>query len=128
MNPKNLQHTYIVNCKDYYTAGQYLKVRITRFDIPTNQFELDCKDFIENPYIDIRKYLTEGGEYTGKVIAFPKNKSGIIVQLDKTRITCLVRVPSRFNSNPHYFDNVLIKVREINEKKKLIYGHLMRII
>lgn len=124
----NLQHTYIVNCKDLYSPGEYLKVRIKEIDIENNVFELSCKDFIENPYKNIRKYITESGEYTGKVIAFPKGNSGVIVQLDTTNITCLVRVPARFNNYPHYLNNVLIRVSEIREDKKLIYGYLMRII
>lgn len=123
---ENLQHTYIVNCKDIYSPGQYLKVRIKKIDVEKNIFELVAKDFIENPYKNIRKYITEGGEYTGKVIAFPKKNSGIIVQLNTTNITCLVRVPARFNNYPHYLQNVLIKVSEIKENKKLIYGYLMR--
>lgn len=125
---KDLQYTYIVNCKDLYSPGEYLKVRIKQIDIENNIFELSSKDFIENPYKNIRKYLVENGEYTGKVIAFPKKNSGIIVQLDMTNITCLVRVPARFNNYPHYLDNVLIKVSEIKEDRKLIYGYLMRII
>lgn len=124
----NLQHTYIVNCKDLYSPGQYLKVRIKQIDIENNIFELSSKDFIENPYKNIRKYITEGGEYTGKIIAFPKTNSGVIVQLDITNITCLVRVPARFNNYPHYMDNVLIRVSEIKEDKKLVYGYLMRIM
>ena len=124
----DLQHTYIVNCKDLYSPGEYLKVRIKKIDIEKNIFELSSKDFIENPYKNIRKYITEGGEYTGKVIAFPKKNSGIIVQLDITNITCLARVPARFNNYPHYLDKVLIKVSEIKENKKLIYGYLMRTI
>ncbi len=124
----NLQHTYIVNCKDLYSPGEYLKVRIKQIDIENNMFELSSKDFIENPYKSIRKYITEGGEYTGKVIGFPKKNSGVIVQFDVTNITCLVRVPARFNNYPHYLNNVLIRVSEIKEDKKLIYGYLMRII
>ena len=124
----NLQHTYIVNCKDLYSPGEYIKVRIKQIDIENNVFELSSKDFFENPYKSIRKYLTEGGEYTGKVIAFPKQNSGVVVQLDTTNITCLVRVPARFNNYPHYLNNVLIRVSEIREDKKLIYGYLMRII
>lgn len=125
---EELQHTYIVNCKDYYSPGEYLKVRIKQIDISNNIFVLCAKDFIENPYKSIRKYITEGGEYTGKVIAFPKQNSGVIVQLDTTNITILVRVPARFNNYPHYLDNVLIKVSEIKEDKKLIYGYLVRVI
>lgn len=124
----NLQHTYILNCKDLYSPGEYLKVRIKNIDIQNNIFELSAKDFIENPYKNIRKYITENGEYTGKVIAFPKQNSGIIVQLDNNNVTCLVRVPARFNTYPHFLDNVLIKVNEIKEDKKLIYGYLMRVI
>ena len=123
-----LQHTYIVNCKELYSPGEYLKVRIKKIDIEKNIFELSSKDFIENPYKNIRKYITESGEYTGKVIAFSKKNSGIIVQLDITNVTCLARVPARFNNYPHYLDKVLIKVSEIKENKKLIYGYLMRTI
>ena len=128
INAENLQHTYILNCKDYYIPGDFLKVRIKRIDIENNIYELDAKCFLENPFKNIRKYITENGEYTGKVIAFPKKNSGIIVQLDKTNVTCLIRVPARFNLYPHYLDKVLIKVSEIKEDRKQIYGFLMRVI
>lgn len=124
----NLQHTYIINCKDLYNPGEYLKVRIKNIDIQKNIFELSSKDFISNPYKNIRKYIIESGEYTGKVIAFPKRNSGIIVQLDTSNITCLARVPARFNHYPHYMDNVLIKITEIKEDRKMIYGYLIRIM
>ena len=124
----NLLHTYIVNCKDIYSPGEYIKARIKEIDIDKNIYELDAKCLTENPYKNIRKYLTEYGEYTGKVIAFPKKNSGVIVQLDISNITCLTRVPARFNNYPHYMEKVLIKVTEINGTKKLIYGYLMRII
>ena len=125
---ENLQHTYITNCKELYSPGGYLKVRIKAIDIQKGIYELSSKDFLENPYKNVRKFTTEGGEYTGKVIAFPKNNSGIIVQLDNTKVTCLARVPARFNNYPHYLDTVLVRISEIKEDKKLIYGYLMRII
>lgn len=125
---EELQHTYIVNCKEMYSPGEYLKVRVKEIDIDNNIFILSAKEFSNNPFKNIRKYITEGGEYTGKVIAFPKRNSGIIVQLDNSNVTCLSRVPARFNNYPHFSDNVLIKVSEIRENKKLIYGYLMRII
>jgi len=125
---ENLRHTYITNCKDMYFAGDYLKVRITKVDIENDIYELDAKCFLENPFRNIRKYITENGEYTGKVIAFPKKNSGIIVQLDVTNITSLIRVPARFEFYPHYMDKVLIKVTEIKEDRKLIYGYLIRVI
>lgn len=128
MKAANLQHTYILNCKELYAPGEYLKVKIKNIDIKNNIFELDAKFFIENPYKNIRKYITENGEYTGKVVAFPKKNSGVIVKLDNTNITCLVRVGAKFNNYPHFLDNVLIKVTEIKEDKKLIYGYLIRII
>ena len=125
---KNLKHTYITNCKELYRAGDYLKVRIKSINIEANQFELSAKDFEENPYKNIRKYIVETGEYTGQVIAFPKGNSGVIVQLDDSKITVLTRIPSKFRDYPHYMENVLIRVNEIKEDKCLIYGHLVRII
>ena len=105
--------------------GDYLRVRIKRLDIENNVFELSAKDFGENPFKNIRKYITLNGEYTGTVIAFPKNKSGIIVQLDNSNVTCMCRVPARFNNYPHFMNKVLIKATEIRENKKFIYAYLM---
>jgi small subunit ribosomal protein S1 len=124
----NLKHTYIVNCKEIYKVGDYLQVRIKNIDITNNIYELSAKDYEENPFKNIRKYISLNGEYTGTVIAFPKKNSGILVQLDNSNVTCLVRVPARFNFFPHFKDKVLIKVTEIKEDKKFIYGYLMRII
>lgn len=124
----DLQHTYIYSCKEIYMPGEYLKARVKAIDIQNNIFELSCKELLENPYTNIRKYITENGEYTGRVIAFPKSKSGVIVQLDRTKVTCLTRVPARFDKYPHLLDNVLIKVTNIKPDKKLIYGYLARVI
>ena len=123
-----LKHTYIVNCKDIYRVGEYLKVKVKKIDLENNIYELSAKDFEENPFTSIRKYIAINGEYIGKVIAFPKNNSGIIVQLDNLQVTVLTRVPARFNSFPHFADKVLIRITEIKEDKKYIYGYLVRII
>ena len=56
---ENLQHTYIVNCKERYNPGEYLKVRIKALDIQNNVYELDAKCFLDNPYKAIRKFITE---------------------------------------------------------------------
>lgn len=56
---ENLHHTYIVNCKDIYVPGEYLKVKIKELDIQNNIYELDAKCFLENPYKNIRKFITE---------------------------------------------------------------------
>ena len=101
---EELKHTYIVNCKDIYIVGEYLKVRIKDIDIQNNVFKLSAKEFEENPFKNIRKYISVGGEYTGTVIAFPKNNSGILVQLDNIFVTVLTRVPAKFSSFPHYMD------------------------
>lgn len=125
---ENLQHTYIYSCKEIYSPGESLKVRIINIDLEKDIYELDAKCFIENPFKNIRKYITENGEYTGRVVAFPKKNNGIIVQLDNSNIGCLIRVPARFNRYPHLLDNVLIKITEIKESHKQIYGYLVRII
>lgn len=70
---QNLKHTYIVNCKELYNVGNYLQVRIK--NIEKNIFELSAKDLEENPFKNIRKYITINGEYTATVVAFPKQNS-----------------------------------------------------
>lgn len=125
---ENLKHTFIVNAKDDYFVGANLLVRVKKIDIEKNIFELSAKDLTENPYKNIRKYITEGGEYIGRIVGYPQQKSGIIVQLDISKVTCLARVPATFNNIPHLFDKVLIRISEINNEKKMIYGQLKRII
>ena len=105
-----------------------LSVKIKKLDISNNVYELSAKEFEENPFKNIRKYIVLNGEYTGTVIAFPKGNSGILVQLDNSKVTTLCRVPARFNNYPHFKDKVLIKITEINENKKFVYSYLMRII
>lgn len=59
ISAENLKHTYIVNCKELYNVGDYLKVRIKEIDIENNIYKLSAKDFEINPFKDIRKYITE---------------------------------------------------------------------
>ena len=44
---------------------------------------------------------------------------------DVVKVRILVRIPAKFNNYPHYLDNVLIRITEIIEDKKLIYGYLI---
>ena len=125
---ENLRHTFIANAKEEYAVGEYLKVRVKEMDIKNNIFELNAKELLDNPFNNIRRYFTENSEYTGRVIAFPKSKSGVIIQLDAIPVTCMCRVPAKFNTYPHFDDKVLIKITEIKEKKKFIYGYLIRVI
>lgn len=70
----SLQHTYIVNCKDIYIPGEYLKVKIRTLDITNNIFELDAKCFLENPYKNIRKFITEYRRIYRQSNCFPKKE------------------------------------------------------
>ena len=47
---------------------------------------------------------------------------------EESVITCLTRVPAKFNNYPHFLDNVLIRITEIKEDNKKVYAYLMRII
>lgn len=69
---KHLKHTYIINCKNIYKVGDYLKVKIKKIDIKNNVYELSRKEFEENIFKNIRKYIALNGEYTGTVIALKK--------------------------------------------------------
>ena len=125
---EDLNHTFIVNAKEEYSVGDVLQVRIKKIDIENNILELSAKELTVNPYKNIRKYIVEGGEYISKVIGYPKQRSDVIVQLDISNVTCLVRVPAKFNNNPHFGDKLLIKITDIQEKKKILYGVLKRIL
>ena len=128
INASELQHTYILNCKEIYKVGDYLKVKIKKIDIANDKYVLSAKACLTNPFDELKKYITINGEYVATVIAFPKNKSGVLVQLDNPKVTSICRIPARFNDYPHYMDKVLIKVTEIKVEKKHIYSFLVRVI
>lgn len=49
-----------------YTPGECLKVETKQIDIEDNKFELSTKDFTKSSFNNIRKFITEYGEYIGK--------------------------------------------------------------
>ena len=44
LKASELKHTYIVNCKDVYKVGEYLKVKIKKIDLKNNIYELSAKN------------------------------------------------------------------------------------
>ena len=59
---------------DIENAGGVLALNtpVEHVQIAQHDIELVAKDFMKNPFQDIRKYITENGEYTGKLIGFQK--------------------------------------------------------
>ena len=126
INASDLKYTYILNCKELYKVGNYLKVRIKEIDIEKNIYKLSAKDFEKDPFEDISRDIKVSSDYKGTVIAIPKDKSGIIVQLDNSQITCKVRLPPGENHYPSYKSKVMVHILEIKEKKRYVYGYLSR--
>ena len=48
------------------------------------------------------------------------------IEIPKLKQNDVIRVPARFNNFPHFKDKVLIKITEIKENKKFVYGYLKR--
>lgn len=59
---QNLKHIYIVNCKDIYKVGEYLRVKIKKLDIENNIYELSAKDLRKTHLKIYRKYLVLNGD------------------------------------------------------------------
>lgn len=76
----DLEHGYVSNLKNLYQVGEKIKVRIKEIDNEKQTIKISHKDTKEDPYINIRKSFTEGGEYLGKVTGFSDNRNFCIIK------------------------------------------------
>lgn len=76
----DLEYGYVGNLNSLYQVGDKIKVKIKELDTEKRIFKVSHKETKEDPYKNVRKFFTEGGEYLGKVTGFSDNRSICIIK------------------------------------------------
>lgn len=84
----DLEYGYVANLNNLYQVGDKIKVKIKEIDSEKETLKISHKETKEDPYKNIRKSFTEGGEYLAKVTGFSDNRN-----------ICNIRTGNRHNGN-----------------------------
>ena len=125
LNISDLEYGYVANLSSLYQIGDKIKVKIKEIDAQKNVLKISHKEIKEDPYKNIRKSFTEGGEYLAKVTGFSDN--GVFASL-KQGIDTMATLPVWLEMPPLPGDIILIKIKKIIPEKRKIYSSLVKII
>lgn len=71
----DLEYGYVANLGNLYQVGDKIKVVINEIDSEKAILKISHKETKDDPYKNIRKNYTEGGEYLAQVTGFSDNRS-----------------------------------------------------
>lgn len=121
----DLEYGYVANLSNLYQVGDKIKVVIKEIDIENGTLKISHKETKEDPYKNIRKNFTEGGEYLAKVTGFSDN--GVFASL-KQGIDTMATLPVWLEMPPLPGDTIIVKVKKIIPEKRKIYSSLLKIV
>ncbi len=121
----DLEYGYVANLNSLYQVGDKIKVKIKDIDAENGILKISHKETKEDPYKNIRKNFTEGGEYLAKVTGFSDN--GIFASL-KQGIDTMATLPVWLEMPPLPGDTIVVKVKKIIPEKRKIYSSLLKIV
>lgn len=70
----DLEYGFVGDLRNLYQIGDKIKVKIIGIDQEKGSLKVSHKETKEDPYFNIRKNFTEGGEYLAKVTGFSDNR------------------------------------------------------
>jgi len=121
----DLEYGYVANLGKLYQVGDKIKVRINAIDSSNSTLKVSHRDTKDDPYKDIRKNFTEGGEYIATVTGFSDN--GVFASL-KQGIDTMATLPVWLEMPPLPGDVILVKVKKIIPERRKIYSSLLKTI
>ncbi len=121
----DLAYGYIQDVNELYAVGDTINVKILEIDKEKYDLKVSVKELLENPYKNIRVYITEGGEYVGSITGYAPN--GIYIKL-RQGVDALSILPIWMKKAPEIGSMVSVRVHSIDEKKRKIYCSILRVI
>ena len=121
----DLEYGYVANLNNLYQVGDKIKVIIKEIDPKNNILKISHKETREDPYKNIRKSFTEGGEYLAKVTGYSDN--GVFATLMQG-IDTMASLPVWLKIPPLPNDTVVVKIKKIIPEKRKIYSSLIKIV
>lgn len=121
----DLAYGYIQDVNEFYSVDDVIQVKILEIDKENYKLKVSAKELMEDPYTNIRIFFTEGGEYIGKITGYAPN--GVYIKLMQG-VDAAAIIPIWMNKSPNINDKVVVRIYEIDEKRRKIYCSLLRII
>lgn len=124
---KDLQFGYVEDVSKHYKINEQIKVvikKITGDEVNKNVI-ISVKDLIEDPYKNIRKDFTEGGEYLATITGYTDN--GIFANITQG-VDTICTLPTWLDRPPLPGEKVIIKIYKIIPEKRKIFSSLIKIM
>lgn len=121
----DMEYGYVANLANLYQVGDKIKVVIKEIDAKNEKLKISHKEIKEDPYKNIRKNFTEGGEYLAKVTGFSDN--GVFASL-KQGIDTMATLPVWLEMPPLPNDTIIVRIKKIIPEKRKIYSSLLKIV
>ena len=87
--------------------------------------KISIKDLLEDPFKNIRKDFTEGGEYLASITGYADN--GIFANISQG-VDTVCTLPTWLDRPPLPGDKVIIKIYKIIPERRKIYSSLVKVI
>lgn len=122
---QNLQYGYVEDLRKIYKINDQLKVLIKKVDKENKKIEISVKELMEDPFKNIRKDFTEGGEYLASITGYTNN--GIYANISQG-VDSFCLLPSWLDKPPMPGDKVILRISKISVEKRRIYSVLVRVL
>ena len=122
---QDLQYGFVEDVSKIYKINEQIKVLIKSIDLEEKKIRISIKDLLEDPFKNIRKDFTEGGEYLASITGYADN--GIFANITQG-VDTVCTLPTWLDRPPLPRDKVIIKVYKIIPEKRKIYSSLVKVI
>ena len=125
IDAKDLEYGFVNDATKLYKNNDEIKVIVKEIDKEDKKIKISIKDLIEDPFKNIRKDFTEGGEYLAKVTGYSDN--GIYANISQG-IDTICSLPPWLDAPPLPGNKVIIKIYRILPEKRRVYSSIIKIL
>ena len=122
---QDLQYGFIEDVSKIYKINEQIKVLVKEKDDKNKRIKISIKDLLPDPFENIRKDFTEGGEYLAKVTGYTDN--GIYANIAQG-IDTICTLPAWLDVPPMHGDKVIVQVYKISSERRRVYSALVKVI
>lgn len=122
---QDLQYGFVEDVSKLYKINEQIKVLIKSIDLEEKKIKISIKDLLEDPFKNIRKDFTEGGEYLASITGYADN--GIFANITQG-VDTVCTLPTWLDRPPLPGDKVIIKIYKIIPERRKIYSSLVKVI
>ncbi|MCR3758465.1 S1 RNA-binding domain-containing protein [Clostridium felsineum] len=120
-----IDYGYIDDISKFVKIGTKLQAVIKELDLEKDKIKVSIKEAKEDPYEQLIKSITKGGEYLGVVTGV--QEYGVFFNIRKG-VDCLCPFPNWTNFAPAIGEKYVVRIKNIDYKERKIDANIMRSI